>query len=283
MGAAVYTRIIPARPLHCYIGVVLGRAPKNAIGFNGLGLLGSPAVMHDETDARRGRTHTPSLDRPQGPRSRAPRQRLSRQLLLASLLPALASSACKPGELDERQEGYLRRQLDKEYSNGAEPSSEETSASPESSSRTPVAQTSEAGETSSAPTPTSEPDATSAAATSSASDTSAPAANQIPNCALQTFRTTCAGTACHYDGLVNLPPNFETTDDIFTMLTTSTTTCNGAPSPLYVDPANPEDSYLLVKIRAEQPSGCGSPMPPPDQPALTQTQIDCLEDWIGSL
>lgn len=108
------------------------------------------------------------------------------------------------------------------------------------------------------------------------------AGGEIPPCVVQTFQTACAGSACHYAGVVNLPPNFETTGDLYTLLTTSPVTCSQAPSPRYVDTTNPESSYLLVKVRGEQPSGCGTEMPPPGS-TITQEQIDCLEAWIGSL
>lgn len=213
---------------------------------------------------------------------------MSRGLVCVALatLPTLGSLACQPGELDDRQEGYLRRQLDKEYPNGQ--GSDEPSTGTESTSQAPEQETSQAAGTSSTPTPTSEPDATSApaATTSEAASSSQGAtsdtASQVPDCAMQTFQTTCSGGVCHYQGAVNLPPDFEAADDVFTMLTTSMATCNGATSPLYIDLANPENSYLLVKIRGEQPSGCGGQMPP-DQTTITQAQIDCLEDWIDSL
>jgi hypothetical protein len=202
-------------------------------------------------------------------------------LVALATLPSFGALACQAGELDDRQERYLRKQLDKNYPNTGGAITDQTST--DSTNQEPPGETSEPVETTSAPAPTSEPDATSApAATSSEANTSSPAGNQVPECALEIFHTTCAGSVCHYQGAVNLPPNFETTDDVFTMLTTSPTRCDDAVSPLLVDVANPEDSYLLVKIRGQQPAGCGTPMPP-DQSTITQAQIDCLEDWIGSL
>lgn len=236
--------------------------------------------MHHEIDAlvRQGRRHRISVGWFTG-------------LALAGL-PLVGAASCTAGELNDRQEKFLRRELDKDYpateapantsTEDPDPTTEapaETSSEPAATSDTTTTQVTTT-EQSSSDVVTSE---ASSSATSSEGATSSEApASTIPDCAMQVFHTTCSGSVCHYQGAVNLPPNFETTDDIFTMLTTSETGCDDAVSPLYVDVTNPQNSYLLVKLKGQQPSGCGTPMPP-DQTTITQDEITCLEDWIGSL
>ncbi len=235
--------------------------------------------MHDETDARGRRDHVPLLHRRW--------LRGTWQLTAVAALQSLSSLGCQAGELDERQEQYLRRQLDKHYPNGGQVSDDTSGSEP----TTPAGTSAE--ETSAPPSATSESDVTSAPGTSAGPVTSEPdptsagstgdtGAAQIPECAIQTFQTSCSGDVCHYGGAIQLNPNFATGGDLFTLLTTTMTGCDGAPSQLYVDLANPQDSYLLVKVRGEQPTGCGNAMPT-DRSAISQAQIDCLEDWIGSL
>lgn len=201
----------------------------------------------------------------------------------------MGAAGCTAGELNDRQENYLRRQLDKDYpateapaeTTSAEESERTTGAPTETSSEPAAASSDSATQESSSDVVSSQ--VSSSAASSDAQTSSGAPATPIPDCAIQVFHTTCAGSACHYQGAFNFPPNFETTEDVFTMLTTTeTAACDDAVSPLYIDLANPQNSYLLAKVKAQQPSGCGTPMPS-DRTTITQEEITCLEDWIGSL
>lgn len=187
---------------------------------------------------------------------------------------------CEAGELDERQENYLRRQLTAHYpqDESADTSSSATNPSqgtPDpSSGANPVVDTS---------APESPADGTGADSqgTSSEPTSGNPNANLVPECAVDVFRTTCSGSLCHSQGAINLPPDFDS-EDVYTMLTTTkSAVCASAPS--YLDLENPENSLLLLKVKGEQPTNCGGDMPPTGSPALTAAQLTCLEDWIGSL
>lgn len=237
--------------------------------------------MHHETDAlvRQGRHRRLSVG-------------WFTSLALAGL-PLVGAASCTAGELNDRQEKYLRKELAKDYPATETPADTTSEQNPDPTTEAPAETSSEPAATSSDTTTqataeqssdvvTSE--ASSSATSSEGSTSSEAPTNTIPDCVMEIFHTTCSGSVCHYQGAVNLPPNFETTDDIFTMLTTtSAASCDDAVSKVYIDLANPQNSYLLAKVKAQQPSGCGNPMPPPSEPAITQNELTCLEGWIGSL
>ncbi len=187
---------------------------------------------------------------------------------------ASLGTACEPGELSDRQQQYLRDQLDQQYTG-----TQETTAPGESTSETDGPITSETnGESSSSSSPGMASDTQGSSDTEGV--TSNPTAGTVPACALDVFHTACSGGVCHYQGAINLPPDFET-DDLYTMLTTTkSVVCTSAPS--YIDLENPQNSLLLLKVTGAHPGSCGAVMPP--TPAtLTAAQLTCLEDWIGSL
>ncbi len=192
-------------------------------------------------------------------------------------------TACEPGELSDRQQQYLRDQLDEQYTGTPSPAG--TASPGESTSEADGPITSETnGDSSSSSGVGTVPDTQGGSDTPTSSDTqsvtSEPTAGTVPACALDVFHTTCSGGVCHYQGAINLPPDFET-DDLYTMLTTTkSVVCTSAPS--YIDLENPQNSLLLLKVTGAQPGSCGAVMPP--TPAtLTAAQLTCLEDWIGSL
>lgn len=114
---------------------------------------------------------------------------------------------------------------------------------------------------------------------SAASNDVAPTAGgSIDDCVLQVFASSCSDAACH----AVFPPNL-VSEDTFDVLTTGTPLCTSTSASAYVDLTNPDQSYLLLKIRGEQPSGCGTEMPPPTAAQLGAAQLQCLEDWIASL
>jgi hypothetical protein len=186
---------------------------------------------------------------------------------------------CNPGELSDRQEDYLRDELDEHYSGAASPTSAgAVRTSDGTASEVPGATSADVTEaTSSTSSAGTVPD--SQGSTLPTDPTTGAPGGSVPPCATNIFQTACAGSFCHFQG-TNLPPNFET-DDVYTMLTTTKSgVCASAPS--YIDLENPENSLLLLKVRGEQPGSCGGTMPP--QPTtLTAEQMNCLEDWIGSL
>lgn len=211
-----------------------------------------------------------------GPAETSP-VRYSPSLALWGLIAMAAG--CNPGELSDRQEEYLRDQLDEHYSAAGGTTSAATDRTSDGlSTDRPIATDTD---------PTEVASSTSNQGTAPSSQSSTPpidvtseaTSGTVPPCATNIFQTACAGSFCHFQG-TNLPPNFET-DDVYTMLTTTKSgVCASAPS--YIDLENPENSLLLLKVKGEQPGSCGGTMPP--QPTtLSAEQMNCLEDWIGSL
>jgi hypothetical protein len=185
---------------------------------------------------------------------------------------------CDAGELDERQENYLRRQLNAHY---PQEESGDTNSTATSQPQTPAPSSSPAADTSSPADSTADGTGVDSQGISSEPTSGNPNADLVPACAVEIFRTTCSGSLCHSQGAVNLPPDFDS-NDLYTLLTTTKSAiCPSAPS--YVDLENPRNSLLLLKVKGEQPTNCGGDMPPIGSPALTAAQLTCLEDWIGSL
>jgi hypothetical protein len=198
------------------------------------------------------------------------------------LLGVYGTSACAPGELDTKQEKYLRSQLKKHYpapkteADAADDSDvnvspdtveEEESTTGEESTSEEGAETTSVGPTTTAP---------SSDVTETSPDAGGGAVGEIPKCVMQMFMTTCSGAACHTGGVFS--PNLAD-DSLFELLTTTGSPCSTRRSDFYIDLESPDDSYLLQRIVGE---GCGSPMPPPPEP-IPPEDLDCLEDWLGSL
>jgi hypothetical protein len=89
----------------------------------------------------------------------------------------------------------------------------------------------------------------------------------------------CSGAGCHGAGSSN--SNFAESEAIAESLAGSdpvTAGCEGEST--LINPDNPRDSLLILKVNGTTP--CGSPMPL-IPPPLTDDEVTCLEDWIGSL
>jgi hypothetical protein len=195
-------------------------------------------------------------------------------------------SSCTPGELDEDQEKFLRKEIKKHYPAQAveeDASLNESDVNPDASDDTNVdseedessVQTSEA-ETSASSTTRESSDTTTVGADAGAG---AGAGGEVPDCFLQMVSTTCSGSACHYGGAFNFQPNFES-ENLFEMLTTTGSPCSTRTSDFYIDLENPQDSYLPQRVFGE---GCGSPMPPPDVGEISAAERECLEGWLEAL
>jgi hypothetical protein len=88
----------------------------------------------------------------------------------------------------------------------------------------------------------------------------------------------CSEAACH--GTPGPFGNFASSEDAALAFVGEEggTVCNGY-GPL-IDPANPEDSVLVLKLTGE--AECGGQMPQGADP-LSQADIDCVVEWIGGL
>lgn len=131
------------------------------------------------------------------------------------------------------------------------------------------------------PTPNSEPPSSDLPPAEPPPAEPPPAVAVIDACVTEVFTSSCSGTVCHYGGIVNLPPDLER-DNLFDLLTTEASTCAAAATTL-INLDDPTQSYLMQKIRGEQPGTCGGPMPPAGSPPLTDAQLQCLESWLASL
>lgn len=94
----------------------------------------------------------------------------------------------------------------------------------------------------------------------------------------QIFNTNCALSGCHLGpgatGALNLAEG-QAYDNLVGV------TALGNSALLRVDPGNPDDSYLVVKIEAGPPDKFrGLPMPF-GRPQLSQEQIQMIRDWIS--
>jgi hypothetical protein len=202
-----------------------------------------------------------------------------------------AAAACQPGKLSDTEEQNFQKALKKYYGETAATSAPRATASAPATSAPATS-----AQPSAAPTPTAAPlvDAAASASSSAAVEAGASPTDQadggggtppslvFSECALEVFATTCSGTVCHYAGVAKLPPDLER-PDLAQVLATEMTNCPDAPSPLFVDPADPLSSYLWLKMQGTQPVNCGDDMPPSGLPQLDATQLKCLEDWFASL
>lgn len=105
---------------------------------------------------------------------------------------------------------------------------------------------------------------------------------EVPTCVAEVFATGCGGTVCHYGGSFQFPPSLERAG-LQDLLAQETSTCSEAGNPTFLNLEDGPSSYLMKKIKGEQPTSCGGVMPPAGSPALTETQLQCLEDWLAAL
>lgn len=185
---------------------------------------------------------------------------------------AVLLAACTPGTLTDEEEQQLRSELESLYA--PEPTVPPTSSSG-GETDAPAEETDVAAETDMMVTDdvgTDDGDG------EMPTDVEPPPGAGIPDCVSSIFTTSCAGAACHYDGVFNFPPDLER-DGLFELLTTEQTTCEAVPR--YVDLDNPEQS--LIKLKLEPAPPCGAQMPPTGSPPLTDDQKTCMENWFDAL
>jgi hypothetical protein len=91
------------------------------------------------------------------------------------------------------------------------------------------------------------------------------------------LETNCSTSNCHGEGS-NLGNFAESVEAAREYIGEEGAVCGGQ-GPL-IDPENPEDSVLVLKLGEEAP--CGQPMPLLRDP-LSQSDIDCIVEWIGGL
>jgi hypothetical protein len=91
------------------------------------------------------------------------------------------------------------------------------------------------------------------------------------------LETNCSGGTCHgANGL----GNFAESEEAARAFVGVNGTVSCASSGPLLDPENPRGSVILQKVNGT--SDCGGAMPI-GRPALSDTDVDCLEEWIGSL
>jgi hypothetical protein len=93
------------------------------------------------------------------------------------------------------------------------------------------------------------------------------------------LQTNCGGSGCH--GQDSLYSNFAESEEAalaFVGESGEATCANAGPM---IDPANPAASIILQKVTASSPP-CGERMPVVGGP-LSQEDVTCLQEWIGSL
>lgn len=197
------------------------------------------------------------------------------------LLASTWAASCTPGELDEKQEKFLRNQIKKYYPvktaqmDASAGEQQDSGVSPSVSPNTD--QDASVSSTTSNPSTSVTSSGVSSEVTSAEVDAGQTPANEIPDCVMQMITTTCAGAACHSTGVIM--PNLAS-PSLFELLTTTGSVCDTRNSDFYIDLENPQDSYLLQRIVGD---GCGSVMPPPPNDPISDAELECLEGWLESL
>lgn len=173
------------------------------------------------------------------------------------------SFGCTPGEFTDEEKRDLQRELNRRY--GGDDDADEAA---------------EAG----APSPDDDapPDSTEAGSDDDegSSDDDGAEDSRIDPCVLQVFENSCSGAGCHYGGPINSSPDLER-NNLFEFLTTEGPLLCSSATTNFVDLDSPMESYLLLKIRGDQPANCGVQMPSGAQ--LSPDEVECLEDWFASL
>jgi hypothetical protein len=86
----------------------------------------------------------------------------------------------------------------------------------------------------------------------------------------------CQGAACHNNVF---PPELHTAGVATRLKDVAATLCTGQ---LYIDSANPANSFILNKVQQAMPT-CGGQMPYMPNPALTAEKMECLVEWVNSI
>ncbi len=87
---------------------------------------------------------------------------------------------------------------------------------------------------------------------------------------------TCAGPGCHAADIPNVAPDLASPGVAERLIDVPTTAC---PDRVLIDSVNPAQSYLLESLKPSPT--CGGQMPVGG--ALSEADIACVEEWIGSL
>ncbi len=197
---------------------------------------------------------------------------------------------CSAGTLSSEEKSEFRSELDRLFSEDAGSPSPGTTdddapqpptpSEPSESDEPPSPSPSPSSPSPSSPSPSSpSPSSPSPSSPSPSSPSPSNPSSFFDDCVLEVFETSCAGIACHYGGV--FPPKLDD-DDLFDLLTTVRPLCTDAGAN-YVDLDTPDRSFILQKLRGEQPSTCGTVMPPESETPLSDAQLQCMEDWFASL
>lgn len=210
--------------------------------------------------------------------------RLAAMRITYGLAVAAAVLSCTAGELSEDEADGFRSKLKKYY-----PPETEEGTSDQETDEPSEAPMDEAGAPAPTPTPDPTPDPTPEPTPEPTQQPpvvdaggGSPTGGDIAPCVTQIMQTACAGAGCHYGGDFNQSPDYGR-DNLFELLTTETPAFCPTSENEFIDLETPADSYIMQKVRGQQPNGCGNRMPPPGATALTDEQLTCLEDWFGSL
>jgi hypothetical protein len=85
----------------------------------------------------------------------------------------------------------------------------------------------------------------------------------------------CQGATCHNNVF---PPELHSPGVADRLLNVTSTLCSPA---LFIDPANPANSYILNKV-TENPT-CGERMPYMPNGPLAADKLQCLTEWVNSV
>jgi hypothetical protein len=94
---------------------------------------------------------------------------------------------------------------------------------------------------------------------------------------LELLLTRCVGSTCHGDG--SPFTGFAANEDTLVGFVDENGTASCASAGPLLDPGNPPASIIIQKLKGT--ATCGQKMP--IGPAFTDDEIQCVEDWIGTL
>jgi len=105
-----------------------------------------------------------------------------------------------------------------------------------------------------------------------------PAPGDVCN-GFEILQTNCSGSACHSAPGAPLG-DFAASEEAAREIVGQATAVSCAGQGDFIDPDSPEDSLVVLKMSGDPP--CGQQMPPSGTP-LSDADVECVTEWIGSL